>query len=278
MTDRARPTLRRRRKRDEKPPMPAIYEGVAEEARRRHKKRVLQPGVTVDVEKTDAIGYTLVSPHRDEGAWVAMICDALGTRSVDTANTFLRQLTQLCPQYWHDDGKGGGEWSPDEDQLNMVLAMVAGIKPRNEMEAALAAQMVAVHLMTMRTAATALKHETAAPQYVGIAGKLARTFAMQMDAMAKAKGKRTTRQKITVSYEKHEHKHVHVHSGGERENGSQPHASTAACSAPVVEHERLPTLPGGDEGGKVVLLSCREGESAVPNARGPKSRRSEGRG
>jgi hypothetical protein len=42
----------------------------------------------------------------------------------------------------------GGE--VDEQQLNFMLAVVKGIKPRDQMEAMLAAQMAAVHTATMK--------------------------------------------------------------------------------------------------------------------------------
>lgn len=143
--------LRRLRKAAQKPPMPANLEPIAAKARERHKKRHANPGVAI--EKVTVHGYRLASPHSDTEAWQAMVCDALGTRSEATALQFLFQLTQLCEQVWHpDDETGGGEWVPDECELNMILNMVSSIKPRNEMEAALAAQMVAVHLMTMSVA------------------------------------------------------------------------------------------------------------------------------
>ncbi len=129
--------------------MPVNLEPLAEKARERHRKRHANPGVAVEVEKVTPAAYRLASPHSDTEAWQAMVCDALGTRSEATALTFLYQLTELCDRDWHpDDEAGGGEWVPDECELNMILNMVASIKPRNEMEAALAAQMVAVHLMT----------------------------------------------------------------------------------------------------------------------------------
>jgi hypothetical protein len=202
-----------------------------------------------------------------------MLCDALGTRSTDTAHTFLRQLTQLCPQYWHSNGEAGqGEWVAGEDEINMVLAMVAGIRPRNEMEAALAAQMVAVHLMTMRTAASALRHGGhIIPGTAAIAGKLARTFAMQAEALAKMKGKRSSRQTITVRQEKHVHHHQHVHlAGGPGENGGQSHEA-ARTEQPTGSAALLSAEPVG----AVVRLPCGEGQAGVPAARGS-GRRSNG--
>jgi hypothetical protein len=57
-----------------------------------------------------------------------MVCDALGTRSASTAQTFLYQLTELCTPEWHPSTVEGGHgnWCPDELELNMILHIVAG--------------------------------------------------------------------------------------------------------------------------------------------------------
>ncbi len=194
-----------------------------------------------------------------------MVC----TRSEANALTFLYQLTKLCEQNWHPDDKaGGGEWVPDECELNMILNMVSGIKPKNEMQAALAAQMVAVHLMAMKVAQRCLRiYDCADPHLVGAASKLARTFAIQTEALAKLQGRKTSRQKITVSYEKHEHKHVHMHRG-EEENGSQPHARNG--DAP------LTSLLSDDTAGKALRLSSGERAARVPDARRERVRSAKG--
>jgi hypothetical protein len=249
--------------------MPANLEPIAAEARDRHKKRHANPGVAIEVEKVTEHGYRLASPHSDTEAWQAMVCDALGTRSEATALAFLYQLTQLCDQVWHpDDENASGEWVPDECELNMILNMVSSIKPRNEMEAALAAQMVAVHLMTMSVAERCLRvYKCADPHLAAVASKLARTFAIQTDALAKLRDRKTSRQKITVSYEKHEHKHVHVHRG-EEENESQPQAKDG--DAPVA------ALLSQDAPGKILPLTSGEGNERVPDARRRRLRSAKG--
>jgi hypothetical protein len=256
--DRAVPAIKRKRTAADKPPMPAALQPIAEEAKARHRKRHLNPGVVVEVEKTCERGYIVSSPHRDVDAWQAMICDALGTRSDATAQSFLLQLTSLCSQAWHPSDVDGerGEWVPDERELNLVLNFVAGIKPRNEMEAAMAAQAVAVHLMTMRLSAQALDSGRMAAQDAAVAGKLARTFVMLMDGIARQKGKRSTsRQTITVRQEKHVHHHQHVHvSTGPIESQSQPHETGGTTQPP----ERA-SLPCAEQSGSVVLLPRREG-------------------
>ncbi len=163
LNNKARPAAKRRRKLAEKPPMPAVLEPIAEKAMARHRKRHVSPGVAVEVDTVAPGSYVVSSPHSDVDAWQAMICDALGTRSASTAQTFLYELTELCQQDWHPNKNGGGEWSPNERQLNFVLNIVAGIKPRNEFEAALAAQMVAIHMLQMKVSARALRSGAVTP-------------------------------------------------------------------------------------------------------------------
>ncbi len=108
-------------------------------------------------------------------------------------------------------------------------------------------------------------YKCADPNLANAASKLARTFALQTEALGKLQGRRTTRQKITVRYEKHEHQHVHMHRG-EEEIGDQAHAKGA--NAPGA------TLLSKDTPIDAVPLPSREGEAGVPDARGRKRLRS----
>jgi len=267
LTDRAKPAARRPRKTADKPPMPEIMKAYAAKAIARHQRRLLSPCVAVEVAKAGE-PFIVASPHDDSAAWEAMICDALGTRSVITAQTFLYQLKELCSQHWHPSEVEGeyGQWCPDEGELNMVLNMIASIKPRNELEAAQAAQMVAVHLMTMRVAGQALSGGVVASQDAAIAGKLARTFVMQAEGLAKLRGRRpATRQTITVRQEKHVHTHQHVHvEGGAPGIRSQPHEATEPGSGGHGAH--APML-GQDASGNILSLCGDEGSNAMPKAR-----------
>jgi hypothetical protein len=76
--------------------------------------------------------------HPDEAAGVALLMEAIGTTDPDFFLGFVSQLAKA----------GGGEI--DEHQLNFLLAVVKGIKPRDQLEAMLAAQMAAVHTATMK--------------------------------------------------------------------------------------------------------------------------------
>jgi hypothetical protein len=137
------------------------------------------------------------------------------TRSYSTFSVFLEQLTQLCPTVRDKNGDS----IPSELELNAALNIVNGMRPRNEMEAALAAQMVAVHFMTMRVAAQALQTHWIDARLTAISGKLARTFAMQCGTLARLRG-RVGKQMIKVRYERHDHKHVHLGEGG-HQKGTQ---------------------------------------------------------
>jgi hypothetical protein len=217
-----------------KEPFPEMLRAFIDEARQRHRQRPASPGVNVEPV---ADGYRLESPHRDLEAWAVQICDSFGTRSYSTFSIFLDQLAQLCTLVRDKNG----ELVPSELELNAALNIVSGVRPRNEMEAALAAQMVAVHFMTMRVASQALHTNWTDPRTTAIAGKLARTFAMQSDAMTRLKG-RTGKQTIRVRYERHDHRHVHVGEGG-AEKGTQGEAPCAPRDqSRALEHQ--PREPG----------------------------------
>ncbi len=115
-------------------------------------------------------------------------------------------------------------------------------------------------------------YKCADPHLAAVASKLARTFAMQTEALAKLKGRKTSRQKITVSYEKHEHQHVHVHRG-EEEIGSQPHA---AMEGRIVGNGGNIPVPGPNPAKGPMPLPGREGHADVPDARRKRLRSAKG--
>lgn len=96
-----------------------------------------------------------------------------------------------------------------EDKVNAAIALVAQIQPKDPIEAMLANQMVSIHMLTMDSARFAsLKTQTfeATTLYLREVNKLTRTFAAQMDALNKHRGK--GQQKMTVE-------HIHVNDGGQ---------------------------------------------------------------
>ena len=128
---------------------------------------------------------------------------ALGTDSAEFTDGVLRQLASAV-------SLGGGA---DEEAINFALAVIAGIEPKDELETMLAMQMAVIHLATM-TFTRRLAHVETLDQQHGSEGalnKLARTFAMQLEAL---KRYRTGgEQKVVVQ-------HVHVNEGAQAVVGS----------------------------------------------------------
>ena len=168
--------------------------------------------------------------HPDKS--LARALQALGTVSVDFMNGLLRQLANA--------GSHGRQL--DEDALNFMLSVVIGIKPKDQLEAMLAAQMAAIHTATM-TFARRLAHVETIDQQDSAEralNKLARTYAMQMEAL---KRYRTGgEQKVTVH-------HVSVNEGGQAivGNVNQAASGTAAgkpvTTTPALSDARQQAMP-----------------------------------
>jgi hypothetical protein len=122
-----------------------------------------------------------------------------------------------------------------------MASVVKGVKPRDQVEAMLAAQMAAVHMTTM-TFARRLAHVDNIPQQDSAErafNKLTRTFATQMEAL---KRYRTGgEQKVTV-------RHVSVSEGGQAIVGNVTQApretapDKAAAPTPALAHSQTPAM------------------------------------
>lgn len=114
---------------------------------------------------------------------------------------FTRFVTQIANATDHKNGT-------DARPSNAALGFIRSIKPRDEMEACLAAQMAATHAAVMAFAARLNAVETLPQQDSAINGynKLARTFTAQMEALKRYRS--TGEQKVTVQ-------HVTVSDGGQ---------------------------------------------------------------
>ena len=251
---------RKRKARNRPEPAPEL-EASAKAAEARAHARPYPPGIILEPAGFDNEHWT--APHSDEGLWALQLADAFGTRSRAVISTFMAQLAALCREsHWDDEAR---QWRLDENEYSAALAMVNSIKPKNEMEAALAAQMVAIHLLQMKVAARAIKYEYET-QTVAAAGKLARTFTMQLESLQRLRGKqKTTRQSISVKKELHQH--VHYHRGANESEG-QPQAT------PAEQPEELRALPSPDEARSPMPITSRKRKARVPDARRSKAERS----
>ena len=95
-----------------------------------------------------------------------------------------------------------------DDSMNGTVALFQGIAPKNEIEAMLAAQMVACHNLSMEAVTRAGRGEQSLQsqsEHANQANKLMRTFAIQTEALSKLRGDSKT---VIV-------KHVTVSKGGQ---------------------------------------------------------------
>jgi hypothetical protein len=144
------------------------------------------------------------------------------------------------------------------DRQNIaVIAGLAGIGPKDEIEGMIAAQLIATHSATMECYRRAMMPEQTFEgrrENLSQASKLSRTYAVLLEALDRHRGK-GGQQKVTVE-------HIHVHAGGQAMVGvvegaggpgggdrqksmDQPHAkqiahAQSAVRSPDKEREFLP--------------------------------------
>jgi hypothetical protein len=151
------------------------------------------------VKAVKADGHLTLKPdHPDEETGCVLLMEALGTTNWDFTMGLIGQLANA--------GSKGREI--DVGGVNFMLSIIHGIKPRDQVEAMLAAQMAAIHMATM-TFARRLAHVDNIQQQDSAErtfNKLTRTFTTQIEAL---KRYRTGgEQKVTVQ-------HVTVGEGGQ---------------------------------------------------------------
>jgi hypothetical protein len=96
-----------------------------------------------------------------------------------------------------------------DQQYGATVAALVGIRPRDELEGMLAAQLLAAHNAAMECYRRAMIGEQTFEgrrENLSQANKLSRTYAVLLDALNRHRGK--GQQKVTVE-------HVHVHQGGQ---------------------------------------------------------------
>lgn len=249
----------KRRERRLRPDPPKELKDAEPKLLRRALARNHPPGI-IRVPNNKG-GHRWAPPHNDTELWYKQLGECFATRSDGAIKTFLRQLEALIDSDYDHTGE---KWWANEKQFAAVLDMVSGLKPKNSMEAALAAQMVAVHILTMKVGAYAIRNEYDNRQAVTLS-RLARTFAAQTEAMQALQGKRRKgSQLIKIRKETHQHVHYHHHRGGE-ESGGQSHGRTDVLAAEIIDQR--PALSGPDASGVVVPLSGAQRKGSVQTAR-----------
>jgi hypothetical protein len=160
-------------------------------------------------------------------------------------------------------------------QRNATLAALVGIRPKDEIEAMIAAQLLAAHSAAMecyRRATLSEQTFEGRSETLSQANKLCRTYAQLLEALNRHRGK--GQRKVTVE-------HVHVHAGGQavvgmvetsgggehKKSKDQPHAKQ------IADAPQPPMWSSNKEGNPVPVAG--DGEWALPNARRQITRRPE---
>ena len=188
----------------QKPYEPTAQERSAVDALFARKKQ-RPPSPYLKVSKKGRVAEISLD-HPEPRTGQLLLMHALGATDPDFVNGLLNQLA-------HVSSKAG---QTDESGLNFMLSVGKAIVPKDEVEAMLAAQMAAIHVATM-TFARRLNCVENIPQQDSAEralNKLARTFASQIEALNRHRGK--GQQKVTVE-------HVHVHEGGQAIVGHLEH-------------------------------------------------------
>jgi hypothetical protein len=174
-----------------------------------------------------------------------------------------------------------GLWLKNSDaeerdrQLSATVAALVGIGPKDELEGMMSAQLIAAHNASMECYRRAMIGEQTFEgrrENLNQANKLSRTWTTLLDALNKHRGK--GQQKVTVE-------HVNVHAGGqavvgtiERPGGGDQSKTEEQAHAKQFAHALEPPMWGQDPDRDAVPVA-RDGERALPNARGKIPRRTE---
>ena len=161
-------------------------------------------------------------------------------------------------------------------QRHATVDALIGIKPKDEIEGMIAAQLVACHNASMechRRAMIPKQTFEGRRENLNQANKLSRTYAALVESLNRHRGK--GQQKVTVE-------HVHVHEGGqaivgnvEGQGGGFAPKSKEQPHAKQIIHAPGQTMPSADPSRDRVPVT-RDAERAMPDARRNVSRRTEG--
>jgi hypothetical protein len=169
----------------------------------------------------------------------------------------------------------------DEDTQNLqykaTVAALVGIEPKDELEAMIAAQLIAAHNAAMECYRRAMLNDQpfeGRRENLSQANKLSRTYAALLDALNRHRGK--GQQKVTVE-------HVHVHAGGQAVVGMVERPKPVDSStlentydARQITHAPQPAMrsPSAE---RELVPSTSDAERPLSNARRNVSRSAEGK-
>ena len=197
----------------------------------------------VKIKPSDTDPSEVVIDHPDRVVGSALLMQAIGTRDSDFLHGLMSQLVAV-----NDDC---GE--ADVHRINFMLSVIKGLKPRDQQEAMLAAQMAVVHVASMVYARRLIASDNMIHQESteGALNRLTRTFANQIECLKRyrANGPQTVQ-------------NVAVGEGGQ----------AIVANVGKLPTETLPSAPPTAETNVVPLPPRKESSehSALPQRRKPK--------
>lgn len=198
----------------QRPPSEREAEAIAKARERASNRR--KP-VKLNLEHDGNGVCNISSDHSDGVGWLARLTDVFGTASEDFQGFCLNGLLNaVAPR----------NGTVSAETANALLAVVDGVRPKDEIEAMLASQMAVTHSLAMEFLGRAKRAELV-PQFKSFGNlsvKLLRTYTAQVEALAKLR--RGGEQTVRVE-------HVHVHPGAQAVVGNVNHKTNKdECPAP----------------------------------------------
>jgi hypothetical protein len=204
-----------------KRPLPnPVERAEIEKARKRTKARA--PSIAMNIEDRGTAGRALYPDHSDEEGHRYRLADTFGTRSMEFVHAMLNGLGNATANHSLDS-----DFSPapaNQVEFNAALAVIAGVQPKDEIEAILAAHMALANIALLDLFART-RGSIAGHRYEGdgikrldvlgnLTNKFMRTYTMQVETLSRKR--RKGEQTIKV-------KHVHVYAGGQAVVGNVSH-------------------------------------------------------
>lgn len=253
-----------------KPPMPDRLRELAVAAQARVRKLGTTAPVDDMVPRDLGGGESFRSPYASDDweLWLCLLLDTFGTRNCRVVNAFMRQLTGMIPDTWDEEGQ---RWVVDTDLLQLALAIICSLRPRNEAEAAIAVHCAALHLVTFKVTDRMRSQSWMDAKSASALARVTKAYTEQVQALNGLRSPKAKRQVITVKKELHQHVHYHDGRAGEggRDSDGQPYAPKRlrAHASPAGEPIEVAALPSPNASGDALSRPCGEGQAGLSNAR-----------
>ena len=198
------------------------------------------------------------APYNDDTGWGFELQDLFASSSPGFINVQLATLIGMV------NPRGANQVA--EQHLNSALALLGGIAPKNELEAALGMQMVGTHALVTELLEKSRSTDSreALELYVNLVAKTQRTFVAQVEALSKLRG--GGKQQVEV-------RHVYVDARTQNIIGTPPPLGGGGTQreghpyALPYDAQRPASLPGPDAERDAVPVDPGPGAQALPHAR-----------